>query len=117
MFKVVKRDSAELVGIVNEPRYIVRDPVSGLFFQAYSAENADGISVEGVPYNIGSQEKIPGAEFVGLVEIDNGEYHFQTHQEVVKTTASVSEMQGLILEQDNAISIMEEVLMEMDNQG
>ena len=116
MFKVTKRNIGELVGLCDNIRYITYDANSGTFCQAFGADDADGIAIGGNPYNIGNEEKIPGADFVDIDEIDNGEYHFQTNNQVVKSAGEIADMQGLILEQDNTICIMQEAIMEIDNQ-
>lgn len=116
MFRVTKRNSGELVGFCDNIRYITYDANSGTCCQAFGADDADGIAIGGNPYNIGNEEKIPGVGFVDIDEVDSGEYHFQTNNQVVKSTGEIADMQGLILEQDNTICIMQEAIMEIDNQ-
>lgn len=116
MYKLTKRNSSEVVGFTDKLRYVTYDPVSGVFCQAFGPDDAHGVAIQGIAYNIGEQEKIPGAEFVDIDEVDGGEYHFETNNQVVKTTGEVAEMQGLILEQDNALCMMQDAIMELDNQ-
>lgn len=116
MFKITKRGTAEVIGLVDKLRYIVRDADSGTLFQAFGAYDADGIAVCGTPYNIGEEEKIPDAKFADIVEIDSGEYNFAAHNEIVKNTDDIDTMQGLILEQDNDLCSMQEALLDLDNQ-
>ena len=116
MYKVTKRNFGELVGFADKLRYITYDENSNTFCQAFGANDADGIAIGGNPYNIGNEEKIPDADFVDINEIDNGEYHFQTNQQVVKSTDDISNMQDLILEQDNNLCLMQEAIMDLDNQ-
>lgn len=116
MYKVTKRNSGELIGFADKLRYVTYDAGSGTLCQAFSADDAHGIAIGGEAYNFGTEEKIPGKEFVDIDEVDGGEYHFQTNKQVVKSTGEIADMQGLILEQDNSICIMQEALIELDNQ-
>ena len=116
MFRITKRDNAELIGLADKLRYIVRDPGSGTFFQAFGAHDADGIAFGGIAYNVGDEEKIPDADFVDIDNLDGGEYFFADHNEVILHTDEIDDMQQLILEQDNELCITQEALMDLDNQ-
>ena len=116
MYRIAERGGANLIGLVEKVRYITYDAASGMFFQAFGAQDADGVAVGGVPYNFGDEEKIPDAPFVDISEIDGGEYLFSEHNEVVKNTDEIDELQQLILEQDNELCLTQEAVMKLDNQ-
>ena len=116
MLKIVNKSTGEVIGYETEVRYVSYDANSGTSFQAYGAEDADGIAVRGELYNIGEEEKIPGAGFALIVEIEDGKFHTENREQAVENTDNIETMQGLIMDLDNTNSILQEALMELDNQ-
>ena len=116
MYRITQHNGAALIGFVDELRYIIRDPASGIFARAFGEHDADGIAVRGTPYNIGDEEKIPGADFVDIDEVDGSEYTFHQQNVTRRNTGDIGDMQQLILEQDNELCLVQEAIMDLDNQ-
>lgn len=75
MFQIIK--DGEIIAIVESPRFISKSE-NGSFVQT-DEENAKGIAVNGVPYNLSwNQEPMEGTEgTVTYSEINGGEYLLQ----------------------------------------
>lgn len=116
MYKIINTNTQKVIGFVDNLRYLTYDPENKVLFKREDAEGADGISVNGVAYNINGNEVIPRADMVNIIEIDGGEYLFANHSETVKNTEDLTSMQELILTQDNQMNSLEEALMDLDNQ-
>ena len=116
MFLVRENKTNEMIGIIDKPFYIKYDADSNTLFPIDLEKFADGIAIDGTAYNVGTEEKIPNAPCVHLDEIDTGEYIFFKHNEIVKNTEDITQIQNMILNQDNTIGILEEAIMDLDNQ-
>lgn len=96
MFRITKRGEATLLGFADNLRYVVFDEQTKTFYQTNNPALADGIAVQGTVYNIGDEEKISGADFADTTEIDGGEYNFSTHNEIVKNTQDIAEVNATV---------------------
>lgn len=116
MYKVINKDTQEIIGFVQNPKYIFYDNNTKTIIPMKDKSMAHGIAINSIPYNITKEEKIPNASFVYLIQIDEGEYIFKDHNQIVKSVEEINTMQQVILEQDNYISVTAEALMDLDNQ-
>lgn len=98
MFRITKRDSAEVIGIVEELRYIVYDAASNTFFRAFGRDDADGIAVKGQVYNFGDEEKLKGYPFVDISEIDGSALIETLQAEKAQLQVELTETQAALAE-------------------
>lgn len=98
MFRITKRDSAEVIGIVENIRYVTFDAASNTFFRAFSRDDADGIAVKGQVYNFGDEEKLKGYPFVDISEIDGSALIETLQAEKAQLQVELTETQAALAE-------------------
>jgi hypothetical protein len=75
MYQIIT--NGKIVGLVDSLRYIKVNPTSGAFVQADGPEDAQGIAVNGTPYNLLGHNEISGAPECIAVEKDGFSILFQ----------------------------------------
>lgn len=115
MLKIINKTNQEVIGVVNELSYIKYDKNSKTFIACISRSLASGIVVDGTPYNIDDEEKIEGADFVIIEELD-GDYIYTMKNNISSITSSIDDLENISLDQDNQIVPVQEVVMDQDNQ-
>jgi len=117
MFRITKRGSAEVIGIVEELRYIVYDAASNTFFRAFGREDADGIAVKGHVYNFGDDEKLKGYPFADITEVDGSALIEKLQAEKKQLQVELTETQAALAEAyetaDNDITATQLALTEI----
>lgn len=117
MFRITKRGSAEVIGIVEELRYIVYDAASNTFFRAFSKDDADGIAVSGQVYNFGADEKLEGYPFADIAEVDGAALIETLQAEKKQLQVELTETQAALVEAyetaDNDITATQLALTEL----
>ncbi len=117
MFRITKRGSAEVIGIVEELRYIVYDAASHTFFRAFGRNDADGIAVKGQVYNFGTEEKLEGYPFVDISEVDGAALIETLQAEKKQLQVELTETQAALAEAyetaDNDITATQLALTEI----
>lgn len=108
MYQIVK--NGDLIAIVEEPNYIKLHS-NGCFVKA-AKEDAQGVAVRGVPFNLVGRNKMSGvSESVSVVAADCGEYILGSYLAQKKNMAAVSFAKMLLkdtaLTADQAISVIE----------
>ena len=98
MFRITKRGSAEIIGIVEEPRYIVLDKASHTFLRAFGKNDADGIAVKGNVYNFGTEEKLEGYPFADIAEVDGAALIETLQAEKKQLQIELTETQAALVE-------------------
>lgn len=96
MYKIIKRNPVELVGLCDEPRYVAF--IDGTYVRARDKSKADAVVFGGNLYNFGDTEKIAGAPFVYVIEIDGGEFVFDLQKSVAETNAAIDDIIITMLE-------------------
>lgn len=98
MLRITKRDSAEVIGIVENIRYVTFDAASNTFFRAFGRDDADGIAVKGQVYNFGDEEKLKGYPFVDISEIDGSALIETLQAEKAQLQVELTETQAALAE-------------------
>lgn len=117
MFRITKRENAEVIGIVEHPRYIVYDKASNSFFRAFGKDDADGIAVRGQVYNFGNNEKLKGYPFADIAEVDGAALIATLQAEKNQLQVELTETQAALIEAyetaDNDITATQLALTEI----
>ena len=117
MFRITKRGSAEVIGIVEELRYIVYDATSNTFLRAFGRDDADGIAIKGQVYNFGHEEKLKGYPFVDISEVDGSALIEKLQTEKTQLQIELTETQAALAEAyetvDNDITATQLALTEI----
>ena len=98
MFRITKRENAEIIGITEEVRYIVYDAASNTFYRAFSKDDADGIAVRGQVYNFGNNEKLKGYPFADIAEVDGAALIEMLQAEKAQLQIELTETQAALVE-------------------
>ncbi len=98
MFRITKRGTAEVIGIVENIRYVTFDAVSNTFFRAFGRDDADGMAVKGQVYNFGDEEKLKGYPFVDISEIDGSALIETLQAEKAQLQVELTETQAALAE-------------------
>ena len=98
MFRITKRNSAEIIGIVDQPRYVTFDSASNTFFRAFGRDDADGIAVKGQVYNFGIEEKLKGYPLADITEIDGAALIETLQAEKKQLQVELTETQSALAE-------------------
>lgn len=82
----------QLIALCDKPRYIIDNPETGLFIEASGPEEAIGVSVGGVLFNINDSEAIPDAPNAIVTPAEGGEYIFRNTAKIedVETASSIT---------------------------
>ena len=94
MYKIVVNN--EQVAIVEKLRYIKVNPKSGCFIQAKNRKDAQGIAVNGTPYNIDGHAEINGQPTAYIFEDDAGIFVFNNQKNVEELIEYILEMSEII---------------------
>ena len=92
MYRIIKIDGTEL-GITDSVNYI-RISGNGCYTTA-TVENAVGIALDSVAYNLAGHDEIEGAETVVVSKVDSGK--------IIQETASYAELASAIREGVNEV--------------
>lgn len=98
MFRITKRDNAEVIGIVDQPRYVTFDAESNTFLRAFGRDDADGIAVKGQVYNFGDEEKLEGYPFADISEVDGSALIETLQAEKKQLQVELTETQAALAE-------------------
>lgn len=75
MYSIVVNN--ETIALTSQLRYIKVNPVSGCYIQAKNRQEAQGIAVNGTPYNIDGHTEITGQPEAFIYEGDAGTLIFK----------------------------------------
>lgn len=114
MFKIINAETNELIGLADNPKYIIEDSNSGIRYLA-DKDTANGVIVGDYVYNVNNSEIRNAVGDAIIEEVENGEYLFNNIQDTKQNQKDITTAEQMILTQDNSISIIEEALMELGN--
>ena len=122
MYKVLNMKTGELVGYVNSPRYVKKNPTSGAYIQT-DEEGAEAVAVFGTLYNILNKPVIDSAiDTVDIVTEDDAAQLFLTRKTAYKTEKDFAD-ESLLIEDtmienelvlEDRLTAIEEALCDLD---
>ena len=92
MYEVIDHDSGQRLALCEQPRYVRINPNSGVYIQC-SAEQAEGVAVDGAVYSLNNQ--LEDRPEVKICEVDTGAIMADAAQqtaEILKIKAALCEL-------------------------
>ena len=98
MFLITARNTGEFIGVIDKPRFICRDSDTGICYSAAVPSLADGIAVNGKPYNFGTTEKMKDFPFVDAIKVDGSEFIQNLRAKNIALQTELTETQQALTE-------------------
>ena len=99
MYEVIKKDSGQRIAICEQPRYVLRNELSGAFIQC-DREDAEGVAVGGEVYSLNNQ--LDGKPEAMINEIDGGVVVFDHDSDLAGMHGDLLDIQTALCELDLA---------------
>ena len=99
MYEVIDHDSGQRLALCEQPRYVRINPNSGVYIQC-SAEQAEGVAVDGTVYSLNNQ--LDGKPEAMINEIDCGVVVFDYDSDLAGMHGDLLDIQTALCELDLA---------------
>ena len=117
MYQVIT--DGKVVGLVDRLRYIKVNTKTGALVQANGPEDAQGIAIQGTPYNLLGHSEIPGAPQAIAVEKDGFEILFEKGVKLDRVEEDGIVISDALFDLDETVNTklteIQDAIFELDN--